>query len=298
MSIFEKVFGTYSSREIKKIQPIVSKVIELESEYAKLTDEELKNKTQEFKERLKTETLDQILPEAFATVRETSWRVLGLKPYEVQIMGGIILHQGRIAEMKTGEGKTLVATMPSYLNALTGKGVIVVTVNEYLAKRDSEQMGKIHNFLGLSVGYLDNSMDIPRRKAEYSKDVLYTTNNEIGFDYLRDNMVLDKGKQVQRGHFYTIIDEVDSILIDEARTPLIISGQGEDSSEGYHNAHQFVKALKGVVKDNQEDKVSQIEMKLNHENEDDKYKEFDYVVDKKTKTALLTEKGVKKAEKY
>lgn len=296
MNIFEKVFGTYSSREIKKVQHIAKKVINLEKEYENLTNEELKNKTQEFKDRLKTETLNDILPEAFATVREAAWRVLGLKPYEVQVLGGIILHQGRIAEMKTGEGKTLVATMPSYLNALTGN-VLVVTANEYLAKRDSEQMGKIHNFLGLSVGFIDNDMDIEKRKIEYGKDILYTTNNEVGFDYLRDNMVLDKQNQVQREYNYVIIDEVDSILIDEARTPLIISGKGEDSSDGYIKADKFVQGLKGVVKDNKENEISKIEMRINNVDENDQYKDFDYIVDKKTKTTILTEKGIKKAEK-
>ena len=228
MGLFTKVFGTYSQRELKSIYPIVDKITALEEDYKKLTDAQLQAKTPEFKERLANgETLDDILPEAFATVREAADRVLGMRPYPVQLVGGIVLHQGRIAEMKTGEGKTLVATLPAYLNALTGEGVHIVTVNDYLAKRDSEWMGKVHRFLGLTVGLIIHDMKKEERQKAYAADITYGTNNEMGFDYLRDNMALYASEQVQRGHAFAIVDEVDSILIDEARTPLIFSGMGE-----------------------------------------------------------------------
>ena len=231
MGLLTKLFGTRSEREIKKIQPLVDRILGMEAEYAALSEAELKNKTAVFKERLaKGETLDDLLPEAFAAVREAAWRVLGMKPYPVQLIGGIILHQGRIAEMKTGEGKTLVAILPCYLNALAGKGVHVVTVNDYLAKRDSEWMGKVHRYMGLSVGLVIPGMTPPERRTAYAADITYCTNNELGFDYLRDNMAIYTAELVQRGHAFAIVDEVDSILIDEARTPLIISGQGEESS--------------------------------------------------------------------
>ncbi|MBQ9552454.1 MAG: preprotein translocase subunit SecA, partial [Clostridia bacterium] len=231
MSFFKKLFGDYSKKEIKRITPLKDKVLALEEEYAALSDSELQAKTPEFKERLANgETLDDILPEAFAACREASWRVLKLKHYPVQILGGIVLHQGRIAEMKTGEGKTLVATLPAYLNALAGKGVHIVTVNDYLAKRDSEWMGKIHRFLGLSVGLIVHDLNSDERRAAYAADITYGTNNEMGFDYLRDNMAIYSSELVQRGHAFVIVDEVDSILIDEARTPLIISGMGEKST--------------------------------------------------------------------
>ncbi|MBO4604381.1 MAG: DEAD/DEAH box helicase, partial [Clostridiales bacterium] len=239
------LFKTHSEKEIKKIQSTVDKIMGMDEEYQKLTDSELVGKTAEFKKRLADgETLDDILPEAFATVREASMRVLGMKPYRVQVIGGIILHQGRIAEMKTGEGKTLVATMPVYLNALAGKGVHVVTVNDYLAKRDSEWMGKIYKFLGLTVGLIIHDIPNKDRKGMYACDIVYGTNNEFGFDYLRDNMVVKKEQIAQRELNYAIVDEVDSILIDEARTPLIISGHGSESSELYGRADSFVKTLK------------------------------------------------------
>ncbi|MBQ8300429.1 MAG: preprotein translocase subunit SecA, partial [Clostridia bacterium] len=247
MSLFDKLFGTYSERELKRIYPIADKVIALEEDMAKLTDEELKAKTPEFKERLNNgETLDDLLPEAFAVMREASWRVLGMKHFYVQIVGGIILHQGRIAEMKTGEGKTLVSTLPAYLNALTGKGVHIVTVNDYLAKRDSEWMGKVYRYLGMSVGLIIHDLDGAERRAAYAADITYGTNNELGFDYLRDNMVVHKEEMVQRGHNYAVVDEVDSILIDEARTPLIISGRGEKSTDLYKMANRFALSLKCV----------------------------------------------------
>ena len=231
MGLMTKLFGTRSSREIKKIQPLVDKILALEEEYKALSEEELKAKTPWFQQRLQEgETLDDLLPEAFAAIREAADRVLGMRPYPVQLMGGIILHQGRIAEMKTGEGKTLVAILPCYLNALAGKGVHVVTVNDYLAKRDSEWMGKVHRYMGLTVGLVIPGMKNAERRIAYNSDITYCTNNELGFDYLRDNMALYKKELVQRGHYFAIVDEVDSILIDEARTPLIISGQGEESS--------------------------------------------------------------------
>ena len=288
MSFFEKLFGSFSDKELKRINPIKDKVLALEPEMAKLTDEELQAKTTEFKERLaKGETMDDILPEAFAVCREADWRVLGMKPYPVQIIGGIVLHRACIAEMQTGEGKTLVATMPTYLNALTGEGVHVVTVNDYLARRDSEWMGKVYRFLGLTVGLVVHGVESIDRKKAYEADVTYGTNNEFGFDYLRDNMVVYKANMVQRGHAFAIVDEVDSILIDEARTPLIISGKGEDSSVMYKRADDFAKTLKKSVIVELDDKV-----------EADEQVDGDYVVDEKHKTCTLTESGVKKAEAW
>ena len=240
MGLIQKIFGTYSQRELKSIYPIADKIEALEDEYRQLTDEQLQAKTPEFKQRLQQgETLDDILPEAFAAVREAADRVLGLRPYRVQLIGGIVLHQGRIAEMKTGEGKTLVATLPAYLNALSGNGVHIVTVNDYLAKRDSEWMGKVHRFMGLTVGLIIHDLTKEERQAAYAADITYGTNNEMGFDYLRDNMAIYKNEQVQRGHSFAIVDEVDSILIDEARTPLIISGMGEKSTQLYDMAEAF-----------------------------------------------------------
>ena len=248
MGLFDKLFGSYSDRELKRITPIADKIEALADEYAAKTDEELRAKTDEFKARLQQgETLDDLLPEAFATVREASWRVLGMRPFRVQLIGGIVLHQGRIAEMKTGEGKTLVAVLPAYLNALTGEGVHIVTVNDYLARRDSEWMGKVHRFLGLTVGLIVHGLDNEERRAAYACDITYGTNNEMGFDYLRDNMALYKSDMVQRGHAFAIVDEVDSILIDEARTPLIISGQGDESTDLYRQADDFVSRLKKIV---------------------------------------------------
>ena len=288
MSFFEKLFGSFSDKELKRINPLKDKVLAFEPEMAKLTDDELKAKTTEFKERLaKGETLDDLLPEAFAVCREADWRVLGMKPYPVQIIGGIVLHRACIAEMQTGEGKTLVATMPTYLNALTGEGVHVVTVNDYLARRDSEWMGKVYRFLGLTVGLVVHGVEAGDRKKAYEADVTYGTNNEFGFDYLRDNMVVYKANMVQRGHAFAIVDEVDSILIDEARTPLIISGKGEDSSVMYKRADDFAKTLKKSVIVELDDKV-----------EAEEQVDGDYVVDEKRKTATLTESGVKKAEAF
>jgi preprotein translocase subunit SecA len=285
MSLMDKIFGTYSDRELKRIYPIADSVMALEGDMEKLSDEELRAKTDEFKERLsKGETLDDILPEAFAVVREASWRVLGMKHFKVQVIGGIILHQGRIAEMKTGEGKTLVSTLPAYLNALTGKGVHIVTVNDYLAKRDSEWMGKVYRFLGLSVGLIIHDKTNAERKQEYACDITYGTNNELGFDYLRDNMVIYKEDMVQRGHNYAVVDEVDSILIDEARTPLIISGMGQNATDLYKVADMFVKRLKKMVVTEHDDK--QLDEDI----------DADYIVDEKARTAALTERGVKKAE--
>ena len=288
MSFFEKLFGSFSDKELKRINPLKDKVLALEPEMQKLTDEQLQAKTTEFKARLeKGETLDDLLPEAFAVCREADWRVLGMKPYPVQIIGGIVLHRACIAEMQTGEGKTLVATMPVYLNALTGKGVHVVPVNDYLARRDSEWMGKVYRFLGLTVGLVVHGVEANDRKAAYAADVTYGTNNEFGFDYLRDNMVVYKANMVQRGHAYAIVDEVDSILIDEARTPLIISGKGEDSSVMYKRADDFAKTLKKSVIVELDDKVAAEEQV-----------DGDYVVDEKRKTATLTESGVQKAEAF
>ena len=287
MGLFDKLFGTRSQREIKKIQPIVDKILALEEEYKNLSEEALKGKTAEFKNRLNQgETLDDILPEAFAAIREAADRVLGMRPYPVQLMGGIILHQGRIAEMRTGEGKTLVAILPCYLNALTGDGVHVVTVNEYLAKRDSEWMGKVHRYMGLTVGLVIPGMQSAERRAAYAADITYCTSNELGFDYLRDNMAIYKQELVQRGHNFVIVDEVDSILIDEARTPLIISGKGEDSSKLYEMADYFVSTLRKQV-------FAKTEAKEVHDDYD-----CDYFVDEKARTVSLTASGIAKAEKY
>ena len=288
MGLFTKVFGTYSQRELKSIYPIVDKITALEDEYKHLTDAELQAKTPEFKARLANgETLDDILPEAFAAVREAADRVLGMRPYPVQLVGGIVLHQGRIAEMKTGEGKTLVATLPAYLNALTGEGVHIVTVNDYLAKRDSEWMGKVHRFMGLTVGLIIHDMKKEERQRAYQADITYGTNNEMGFDYLRDNMALYANEQVQRGHAFAIVDEVDSILIDEARTPLIISGMGEKSTQLYDMAEMFAARLKKFVvveTDDKEEEATDIDA--------------DYVVDEKARSVTLTARGVKKAEEF
>ena len=285
MSLFDKLFGTYSERELKKVYPIADRVMALEDEYAQLTDSQLRCKTAEFKDRIKKgESLDDILPEAFATVREASFRVLGMKHFRVQVIGGIILHQGRIAEMKTGEGKTLVSTLPAYLNALSGDGVHIVTVNDYLAKRDSEWMGKVYKYLGLKVGLIVHGLTNDERREAYAADITYGTNNELGFDYLRDNMVVHKEEMVQRGHNYAVVDEVDSILIDEARTPLIISGMGANANELYMVADRFVKRLKKLVVTEQNDK--ELDEDIN----------ADYIVDEKARTATLTAKGVKKAE--
>ena len=289
MGLMRKLFGDYSQKEIKRILPLQEKVLGLESEYAALSDDELRHKTEEFKERLSLgETLDDILPEAFAACREAGWRVLGMKHFPVQILGGIILHQGRIAEMKTGEGKTLVATLPAYLNALSGKGVHIVTVNDYLAKRDSEWMGKLYRFMGLSVGLIIHGMDKQEKTAAYNADITYCTNNELGFDYLRDNMVIYKEQKVQREHNFAIVDEVDSILIDEARTPLIISGQSEKSTDLYTAANAFARSLKMVKVREMNDKASDEEANY----------DGDYVVDEKAHTATLTPDGVRKAEEY
>ncbi|QQK08286.1 preprotein translocase subunit SecA [Miniphocaeibacter halophilus] len=291
MGFFDKLFGG-NNKEIKKVDPIVDKIEALDTEMSNLSDEELKNKTQEFKDRLENgETLDDLLPEAYAVVREASWRVLGMKQYRVQLIGGVILHQGRIAEMKTGEGKTLVATLPAYLNALTGEGVHIVTVNDYLAKRDMEWMGKVHQFLGLSVGCITYELDNEQRKVNYACDITYGTNNQFGFDYLRDNMVIYKEDQVQRGLNYAIVDEVDSILVDEARTPLIISGKGDESTDLYVRADRFVRTLQGRIIDPNEEKPDIFDREIKEET-------VDFIVDEKKKTASLTEKGTAKAEKY
>ncbi len=291
MNFLKAMFGNYSKREVKRIQPICDKVLALEDKYSAMSESELKNQTAVLKERLANgETTDDILPEAFATCREASWRVLGMKHFPVQIIGGIVLHQGRIAEMKTGEGKTLVATLPAYLNALTGEGVHIVTVNDYLARRDSEWMGKLYRYLGLEVGLIVHDLDNDLRKQAYAADITYGTNNELGFDYLRDNMVVYKEQKVQRGHAYAIVDEVDSILIDEARTPLIISGKGDKSTDLYERADKFAKTLKIQ-------RFAELDSK---EDMESYYQEngIDYVVDEKQKTATLTQSGVKKAEEY
>ena len=286
MGLLKKLFGTSSAKELKAIKPIVDKIEALDEEYSKLTDEQLKAKTPEFKERLANgETLDDILPEAFAACREAAWRVLGMKPYRVQLIGGIILHQGRIAEMKTGEGKTLVATLPAYLNALAGEGVHIVTVNDYLAKRDSEWMGKVYRFMGLTVGLVIHDIQPKDRKASYAADITYGTNNEFGFDYLRDNMCIYATEMVQRGHAFAIVDEVDSILIDEARTPLIISGQGDKSTQLYTIVDAFVARLKGQ-------RVAKVDTK----EEEDPDVDADYIVDEKARTVTLTARGIAKAE--
>ena len=287
MGLFSKIFGTPSQRELKKIQPMVDKIIGLEEEYKNLSEEALKAKTQEFKNRLdQGETLDDLLPEAFAAIREASDRVLGMRPYPVQLIGGIILHQGRIAEMKTGEGKTLVAILPCYLNALTGRGVHVVTVNDYLAKYQADWMGKVYRYMGLTIGLIIPGMTPAQRRVSYAADITYCTNNELGFDYLRDNMAIDKAELVQRKPYFAIVDEVDSILIDEARTPLIISGKGEDSSKLYEMADRFVATLRKQVFAKTEDKEV-------HDDYD-----CDYFVDEKSKSVSLTATGIAKAEKF
>ena len=288
MGLMKKLFGDYSSRELKSIYPIVDKIETMADEYKAMTDAQLQAKTAEFKARLQNgETLDDILPEAFATVREAADRVLGMRPYRVQLVGGIVLHQGRIAEMKTGEGKTLVATLPAYLNALTGRGVHIVTVNDYLAKRDSEWMGKVHRFLGLKVGLIVHGLTNKQRQEAYAADITYGTNNEMGFDYLRDNMCIYSSELVQRGHAFAIVDEVDSILIDEARTPLIISGQGDKSTQLYDMAEMFVSRLK-----------KQVVVQVDNKEEEDVNIDADYVVDEKAKTATLTARGISKAEEF
>ena len=288
MGLIKSIFGTYSERELKHIYPIVDRIEALSEEYKAMSDAQLQAKTGEFKERLqKGETLDDILPEAFATVREAADRVLGLRPYRVQLVGGVVLHQGRIAEMKTGEGKTLVATLPAYLNALTGNGVHIVTVNDYLAKRDSEWMGKVHRFLGLKVGLIVHGLTSEERKTAYAADITYGTNNEMGFDYLRDNMAIYKQEQVQRGHAFAIVDEVDSILIDEARTPLIISGMGEKSTQLYDMAEMLVARM-----------TKKVVTEVDNKEEEDVNLDADYVVDEKARTATLTARGIAKAEEF
>ena len=286
MGLLKKLFGTSSEKELRAIKPIVDKIEALDGEYSKLTDEQLKAKTPEFKQRIANgESLDDILPEAFAACREAAWRVLGMKPYRVQLIGGIILHQGRIAEMKTGEGKTLVATLPAYLNALTGEGVHIVTVNDYLAKRDSEWMGKVYRFMGLSVGLVIHGVQGPDKHRAYEADITYGTNNEFGFDYLRDNMAIYKQEMVQRGHSFAIVDEVDSILIDEARTPLIISGQGDESTQLYTIVDNFVSRL-----------TCKTVASVDEKEEEDPNETADYIVDEKARTVTLTANGIRKAE--
>ena len=292
MNMFSKVFGTRSQREVKRIMPLVKKIEDLRPEMQKLTDEELRGKTREFKKRLdEGATLDDLLPEAFATVREAAKRVLGMEHFEVQLIGGIVLHQGRIAEMKTGEGKTLVATLPSYLNALEGKGVHVVTVNDYLAKRDADEMGQVHRFLGLTVGVVLNDMKPEERRAAYNCDITYVTNNELGFDYLRDNMVIYKEQLVQRDLHYCIIDEVDSILIDEARTPLIISGQSGKSTKLYEVCGILAQQLERGEASHEMTKMAAIMG-------EEVIETGDFVVNEKDKIVNLTEQGVKKVEKF
>ena len=287
MSLFSKIFGTYSEKQVKKLTPVVNKIEALAGKYSAMRDDEMQAQTPILKQRLANgETLDDILPDAFALVREAADRVLGTRHYRVQLIGGIIIHQGRIAEMKTGEGKTQVATLPAYLNALTGKGVHVVTVNDYLAKRDSEWMGKLYNYLGLSVGLIVHGLTNEQRKAAYAADITYGTNNEMGFDYLRDNMVIYKDRIVQRGHEFAIVDEVDSILIDEARTPLIISGMGDESDELYKRTNDLVKRMTCF-------RIKEIDAKVGHDDID-----ADYIVDEKAKTAVLGKSGIKKAEQY
>ena len=287
MGLITKLFGTRSQREIKQIQPLVDKILSMEEEYKALSEDALKGKTAEFKNRLEQgETLDDLLPEAFAAIREAASRVLGMRPYPVQLIGGIVLHQGRIAEMKTGEGKTLVAILPCYLNALTGRGVHVVTVNDYLARRDSEWMGKVYRYMGLTVGLIVPGLSNNQRREAYAADITYCTNNELGFDYLRDNMAIYKAELVQRGHAFAIVDEVDSILIDEARTPLIISGKGEESSKLYEMADYFVSTLR-----------KQVFAKTDEKEVHDDY-DCDYFVDEKSRSVSLTAEGIAKAEKY
>ena len=292
MGIIEKIFGTHSENELKRIYPIVDRIEALEPEMKALSDEELRGKTREFKERLKEgETLDDLLPEAYAAVREAAFRSLGMRHYRVQLIGGIILHQGRIAEMKTGEGKTLVSTLPAYLNALEGNGVHIVTVNDYLAKRDAEWMGKVHEFLGLTVGVVLNSMDKKERRAAYDCDITYVTNNELGFDYLRDNMVIYKEQLVQRGLHFAIIDEVDSVLIDEARTPLIISGQSGKSTKLYEACDILARQLERGEASGEFSKMNAI---MGEEIEET----GDFIVSENEKTVNLAEEGVKKVEKF
>ena len=287
-SLVQKMFGTHSERELKALEPLVDEIESKAEEYAALTEEELKAKTPWLKSRLAAgETLDDILPDAFATAREAAWRVLGMRPYRVQLIGGVVLHQGRIAEMKTGEGKTLVAVLPAYLNALAGKGVHIVTVNDYLARRDSEWMGKVHRYLGLKVGLIVQGLNSQERKEAYAADITYGTNSEVGFDYLRDNMAIYKERMVQRGHSFAIVDEVDSILIDEARTPLIISGAADESTDLYEKADNFVAGLKKVVYASVDEKA-----------EEDEDLDADYVVDEKARTATLTARGIAKAERF
>jgi preprotein translocase subunit SecA len=287
MALFKKLFGTYSEKQLKKIEPIAAKIEALSDKYSAMDDATLKGQTEILKGRLANgETLDDILPEAFATVREASWRVLGKRHYHVQLIGGIVLHQGRIAEMKTGEGKTLMATLPAYLNALSGNGVHIVTVNDYLAKRDSEWMGNVYKFLGLSVGLVLQGLDSKARQEAYSADITYGTNNEFGFDYLRDNMVVYKKQVVQRGHQFAIVDEVDSILIDEARTPLIISGAGGESSDMYKKADEFVRRLKCY-------RIKEFDSKKSDEDITE-----DYIVDEKARSCMFSTVGLEKAEKY
>ena len=286
MGFLTKLFGSHSDHELKRLYPIADKIEALSDSYAAMTDEELRAKTDEFKQRYNAgESLDSLLPEAFATAREAAWRVLGMKPFRVQLIGGIVLHQGRIAEMKTGEGKTLVAVLPAYLNALTGEGVHIVTVNDYLARRDSEWMGKVYRFLGLSVGLIVHGLTNEERQAAYAADITYGTNNEMGFDYLRDNMAIYKSQMVQRGHAFAIVDEVDSILIDEARTPLIISGQGDESTDLYRQAEDFASRLK-----------CKVYASIDEKEEEDDDLDADYVVDEKARTATLTARGIAKAE--
>ena len=288
MGLFKSLFGTYSTKELKRIEPIKNAVLALEDKYAKMSEQELKSQTGILKDRLAAgETLDDILPDAFAVCREASTRVIGIRHYPVQIIGGIVLHQGRIAEMKTGEGKTFVAALPSYLNGLTGKGVHIVTVNDYLAKRDSELMAKVHRYLGLTVGLIAHDMDNDARRAAYACDITYATNNELGFDYLRDNMCMYKKDKVQREPNFAIVDEVDSILIDEARTPLIISGRGDKSTDLYEKADKFAKTLTM-------NKVAELDDKEDYEAKFD----GDYLIDEKAKTCNLLPNGVAKAEKY
>ncbi|HIW73192.1 MAG TPA: preprotein translocase subunit SecA, partial [Firmicutes bacterium] len=287
MGLLKALFGDYSQKEIKRIRPLCDKVLALEEKYKAMSEEELKGQTAVLRDRLSMgESLDDLLPDAFAVCREATDRVLGTPHYPVQILGGIILHQGRIAEMKTGEGKTQTVILPAYLNALTGEGVHVVTVNDYLARRDSEWMGKVYRYLGLSVGLITHDLEPKARKEAYAADITYGTNNELGFDYLRDNMVIYKQNKVQRGHHFAIVDEVDSILIDEARTPLIISGQGDKSTDLYEQADRFAKTLKMV-------RVKEQDAKEEQDNVDG-----DYIVDEKARTATLTQAGVKKAEAY
>ncbi|MFR9279546.1 MAG: preprotein translocase subunit SecA, partial [Ezakiella coagulans] len=294
MGLFEKIFGTPSAKELKKIEPIVDEVMSLEDKYKALSDEDLKNKTLEFKELLNSgKTLDDILPEAFAAIREADYRVLKMRPFRVQVIGGMVLHQGKIAEMKTGEGKTLVATVPAYLNALSGKGVHIVTVNDYLAKRDRNWMGKVFEFMGLKVGVIVNGMDNVERRDAYDADITYGTNNEFGFDYLRDNMVIYKGNMVQRGQNFAIVDEVDSILIDEARTPLIISGQSDKPTDLYEKAKAFASTATFRYLDPNEKPISPLDF-----DKDMPEETVDYVIDEKGNSVSLTELGTRDAEKF